>query len=77
MHNTRTTSYTYMLSELNSAFIKSSGESSLLVGDALSLPLLNMGLGSVPKVVAPAISLVDDVMENGAVYRKPRKIHLA
>ena len=68
-----------MLSELNSAFIKSSGESSLLVGDALSLPLLDMGLGSVLKVVAPAIPLVDDVMENGAVYirRKPREIHLA
>ena len=32
-----------------------------------------MGLGSVLEVVALAISLVDDVMENGAVYRSPGK----
>ena len=56
-------------------FIKLNGKRSLLVGDAPSLLLLDVGLGwnrfdvgSFLKVVVSAISLVDDSrVENGAV----------
>ena len=68
----RTTSYTTTCST-NSKVHQTQWESSLLGGDALPLPLLDTGsgsrsdVGSVVEVVAPAISLVDDVrVDSGA-----------
>ena len=68
----QTTSYTTTCS-VNSKVHQTQWESSLLVGDALPLPLLDTGsgkrsdVGSIVEVVAPAVSSVVDVrVDSGA-----------
>ena len=69
---------------MNSKVHQTQWESSLLVGDALLLPLLDTGsgsrsdVGSILEVVAPAISLVYDVrVGNGAAQEIARSFHIA
>ena len=69
---------------MNSKVHQTQWESSLLVADALSLLLLDTGsgsrsdVGSIVEIVAPAISLVDDVrVESGAAQKVARSFHIA
>ena len=78
----RTTSYTTTCS-MNSKVHQTEWKNSLLVADALPLPLLDTGsgsrsdVGSIVEVVAPAISLVDDVrVESGAAQKVARRFHI-
>ena len=68
---------------MNSKVHQTEWKSSLLVADALPLPLLDTGSGSrsdvasIVEVVAPAISLVDDVrVESGAAQKVARRFHI-
>ena len=63
----------YVFSELKVTYIKLNGKSNLLIGDALLLPLLDMGsgnrceVGSVLEVDASPISrVVEAMVESGA-----------